>query len=76
MSSVVGTGFRPALIERRRLIFGAGSSPAIPELSAGASYIITVPASGAPLSPVRRALQVAALPDSWKDYFRERLERV
>jgi MOSC domain-containing protein YiiM len=25
---------------------------------------------------VRRALQVAALPDSWKDYFRERLQRV
>jgi MOSC domain-containing protein YiiM len=25
---------------------------------------------------VKRALQVAALPESWKDYFRERLERV
>jgi MOSC domain-containing protein YiiM len=25
---------------------------------------------------VRRALQVAALPDSWKDYFRERLRRM
>ncbi len=28
------------------------------------------------VASVRRALQVAALPDSWKDYFRERLERV
>lgn len=25
---------------------------------------------------IRRALQVAALPDSWKDYFRERLRRM
>jgi len=24
---------------------------------------------------LRRALQVAALPDSWKEYFRERLEK-
>jgi MOSC domain-containing protein YiiM len=28
------------------------------------------------LSSLRRALQVAALPDSWKDYFRERLHRM
>jgi hypothetical protein len=28
------------------------------------------------VASVRRALQVAALPASWKDYFRERLERV
>ncbi len=28
------------------------------------------------VSSVRRALQVAALPESWKGYFRERLERI
>jgi MOSC domain-containing protein YiiM len=27
------------------------------------------------LASVRRALQVAALPESWKEYFRERLEK-
>lgn len=31
---------------------------------------------GADVASVRRALQVAALPDSWKEYFRQRLERV
>jgi MOSC domain-containing protein YiiM len=29
----------------------------------------------AELASVRRALRVAALPESWKEYFRERLER-
>jgi len=28
------------------------------------------------LSSVRRALQVAALPESWKGYFRERVEKM
>ena len=28
------------------------------------------------VATVRRALQVAALPDSWKDYFRERLQKM
>lgn len=31
--------------------------------------------SDADIASVRRALQVAVLPDSWKDYFQERLDR-
>ena len=32
--------------------------------------------SDSDLDSLRRALQVAALPDAWKEYFRERLERM
>jgi hypothetical protein len=31
--------------------------------------------SAADVASLRRALQVAVLPDGWKDYFRERLVR-
>jgi MOSC domain-containing protein YiiM len=31
---------------------------------------------GGDVASVRRALRVAALPESWKEYFRERLERI
>src|SRR5438270_256081 len=31
--------------------------------------------SGDDVASLRRALRVAALPESWKEYFRERLER-
>jgi MOSC domain-containing protein YiiM len=32
--------------------------------------------SGEDVASLRRALQVAALPGSWKDYFRDRLDRM
>ena len=75
------TGFYLAVIREGEVAAGdemkaLASDPNAVAISAITRLYVAKRYSDDDASSAKRALQVAALPESWKQYFRERLERM